>query len=583
MNSAVRKGFCLGWRPPTTLKPWEWAAENVKISNSERSSSFDPSQTPWWQTPMECAADSETREVVIIAPTGSGKSTLAEALIPYVVSEDPGPMLYASQTDSDAKFWAETRLQPAIKSCKSVAELWPKDRHASRKLEIIFPHMPLILCGANLSSFQEKSVRWLYGDEVWEWAEGLIREFLARHHDRWNRKVYLVSQGGTKGGEFDQEWQKTTMEDFAWRCDCGHEQVYNFESLRFDMVTREDGGIDEQATADTARMECSCCRKSYADTPQNRRRLCGSNLGNGNGGYVAANKQALRGYRGFHVDSLAVWWIPWANEVLGWLEANRMLKAGIVDKLRQWKQKRRAQFWSDDMADAATPIARSSDFCVEDHKDGKMIDGERERFMTIDAGGNHFWVSIVAWKGAGKARLLYEGYAPSDGKDEKALKDLQDRYQVKPGHVLLDIGFDPDRMLDLCAKHGWLGIRGDGQRYDFEHALTNGTKVKKLWSRVHRQPSKSNGIARWFFIATNPIKDIAHRLLTGQAGELELPADLSKAFEQHMKSERREIMKHAKTGQEYSIWVTRHRQNHLWDTLVYNVAAALVFEMFETE
>ena len=83
MNSAVRKGFCLGWRPPTTLKPWEWAAENVKISNSERSSSFDPSQTPWWQTPMECAADSETREVVILAPTGSGKSTLAEALIPY--------------------------------------------------------------------------------------------------------------------------------------------------------------------------------------------------------------------------------------------------------------------------------------------------------------------------------------------------------------------------------------------------------------------------------------------------------------------------------------------------------------------
>jgi MoxR-like ATPase len=77
-KNPVIEGACLGWRPPTKLTPWEWAAANVKIQNSERSGKFDPEQTPWWKGPMECAADFETRNIVVLAPTGSGKSTMVE-------------------------------------------------------------------------------------------------------------------------------------------------------------------------------------------------------------------------------------------------------------------------------------------------------------------------------------------------------------------------------------------------------------------------------------------------------------------------------------------------------------------------
>jgi phage terminase large subunit GpA-like protein len=582
MNPAVTKGFCLGWRPPTTLRPWEWAAENVSIANSERSSKFDPSQTPWWQGPLECAADCETINVIVVAPTGSGKSTMAEALIPYVVSEDSGPFFYATQTDSNAKFWAETRLQHAIRSVKSIADLWPKDRHKSRKMEIIFPHMPLILSGANMSSFQEISVRWLYGDEVWEWDEGLIREFLARHHDRWNRKVYLVSQGGYKTSEFHQEWLKTTRMEYSWRCDCGHEQAYSWKSLRFDMIEREDGTIDEQATADSARMECENCRKAYDDTPANRRRLACSNIGNGAGGYIRPHADALRGYQGFHVDALAVWWVPWASEVIGWLEAKRMLKAGVVDKLRQWIQKRRAEFWDDSMSDELQPISRS-DFTKSEHESAERFEWEKERFLTVDVGGNHFWHMVCAWGEGGKARIISEGYVPSDGKDEAALVEIQKRYGIKPGCVIVDVGFENDRIFDLIVKHGWFGVKGDGQRADYEHVLRSGSKVRRLYSRTQRSKAKSGGLAPWFWLATNPVKDIAHRLITGQGGELEVPGDVSKAFESHMKSERREIIRNAKTGQESAIWVTRNRQNHLWDCLVYQCGAALVFGLFVSD
>ena len=588
MSDAFRAGI----RPPSKLTPWQWAADNVRIANSERSPKFDPEQTPWWKAPLECAADYTTRQVVILAPTGSGKSTMAEALIPYVVSENPGPLLYASQTDSDARFWAETRLKPALKSCPSLAPLWPKDRHASRKLEIIFPHMPLILCGANLSSFQEKSVRWLYGDEVWAWDAGLVREFQARHHNRWNRKVYLVSQGGT-GGSVDEhgawdggdelwrEWMKTPRAEFSWRCQCGEAQPYDWDSLKFDTIHRDGGGIDEQASASTARMRCRSCAVEYPDDVQTRRMLATSNMDNGALGYISTHPQAHHGTAGFHVDSLAIWWIAWSQEVLEFIEAQRLAKVGITDKLRQWIQKRRARFWTEDMADSQVSVTRSADFGKMDHEDGKPIAGEVRRFATVDVGGDHYWMTIAAWRQGGTMRVLWEGYVPGDHGDETELKRIIDGYKVPPAQAFIDIGYEQDRILDLCVKHGWTGIKGDGNHRFFTHANVNGKPVEKLFSKIRRARSKSGGIAKFMFVASNPVKDVLSRMVT--SGEsIELPADLSKAFENHMKCERRTVERHPKTGEEKSIWLRPgSKPNHLWDCMVYQVGAALAFRVFD--
>ena len=577
---AVLAGVSAGLRPPTDLKPWEWASINVKISNSERSSKFDPEQTPWWKAPMEKAGDYETREIVVLAPTGSGKSTMAEALIPYVVSEDPGPMLYASQTDEDAKFWAETRLKPAMKSCRQLDGLWPEDRHASRKLEIIFPHMPIVLGGANLSNFQEKSVRWLYGDEVWAWKQGLLREFLARHHNRWNRKVFLVSQGGVADGEFHLEWKKTDQAEFSWKCECGDAQPFSFEWVKFDTITREDGSIDDQASAETARLRCRGCAKEHRDDVQTRRMLASSNMDNGGLGYISTNPIGLRDCRGFHVDSLAIWWIPWAQEVLEFLEASRLAKQGVTDKLRQWRQKRRAQFWSDDMADSEILITRNG-FTKMDHEDGKPIEGEVRRFATIDAGGDHFWMTIAGWRQGGVCRVLWEGYVPSDGRDEADLSGIVSRYNVQASHAFIDIGYEQDRILDLCVKYGWTGIKGEGNKRFFVHKGANGKPVEKLYSPIKRARAKSGGVARFIFLASNPIKDVLARMM--QAGDqIEIPADVSKPFENHMKCERRTVEKHPKTGEEKSVWIRPgSKANHLWDTMCYQVGAALAFRVFD--
>ncbi len=586
------QGARLGLRPPSDMTPWQWAAQNVRIANSERSTKYDPDQTPWWKAPMEAAADYQTREIVVVAPTGSGKSTMVEALIPYIVSEDPGPLLYASQTDADAKFWAESRLKPAMLSCQSLKSLWPKDRHSSRKMEIMFPHMPLVICGANMSNFQEKSIRWLFGDEVWEWDPGLLREFQARHHNRWNRKVILVSQGSIAGSidengacvggdEFWHEWRKSDMAIFSWRCfECQDAQPFDWKGLKFDTIENSSGGIDEQASSRTARMVCRTCAKEYADRPDIRRALSNSNMDNGAGGYIATNHQPIESIKGFRIDSLAVWWVPWADEVLGYLEARRQLKAGVTLKMQQFTQKRRAEFWSENLQTSQMSISRSANFSKADHENGEPIEGELTRFATIDAGGDHYWMVICAWKAGGACRVLWEGYVPSDGGDEAKLLQICDAYKVQRRQTFIDIGYEQDRILDLCVKHGWTGIKGSGNHRSFPHPIAGGKTVEKLYSTLRRAKAKSGGLAHFILIASNEVKDILARIVATE-GRIEYPADLSKPFESHMKCEVRQVEKHPKTGHEKVFWIRpNNRANHLWDAMCYQVAGALIFGVF---
>jgi hypothetical protein len=232
------------------------------------------------------------------------------------------------------------------------------------------------------------------------------------------------------------------------------------------------------------------------------------------------------------------------------------------------------------MSDSQIAVTRG-DFTKLDHEDGLPIDGEARRFATVDAGGDHYWMTIAAWKQGGTMRVLYEGYIPSDGGDEVELKRLCDQYHVPPPQTFIDIGYEQDRILDLCVTHGWTGIKGDGIKRFFLHPRPKGKPIEKLYSPIKRARAKSGGIARFIFLASNEVKDILARMLAN-GEQIELPADVSKPFENHMKCERRTVEKHAKTGEEKAIWIRPgNKPNHLWDCMCYQVAAALAFRVFD--
>ena len=570
----MSEAFRLGIRPPSLLSPPDWASENVKLQGSERSAKFDISQTPWQRAPMECGGDSHTRQIVMLAPTGSGKSTMAEGFIPWVVSEDPGAFLYASQTDSASKFWVETRLEPALRSCRNIDKLWPSDRHKTRTRDIIFPHMPFTSGGANATNFNEKSMRYLYGDEAWKWNKGLMGLFLKRHHDRWNRKVFIVSQAGWHEDDLDAEWKKTDMAKWSFKCPkCKEFTAYDRSVLAYDVIKDESGSeIDTQATADTARVTCGSCGEQFKDTPKSRRDLTNT------GKYISTSDNALTGHRGFRMHRLAIWWIPWSNYVLKLLEAKRKLDLGDVTSYMQMCQADDCTAWKDDMGVEKNDM-KVSYSPMKERDPKEKIEDETVRFFSMDKGGDHFWGSIRAWSAGKASELLWEGFIPATD-DEVRIKDLQAKFGVKDQHVFMDIGFEWSKTVELCGKNGWWGIRGNGQVRSYQHKIKGGGVEERLYSTIKYATGEDGTRARYIEIATDPIKDVLWRLMNGSGLDWSIPPDVSKTYRKHMAAEVRKEGPKGKSKQIVGYWEQTSRQNHLFDCEVYNTAGALIFGIF---
>lgn len=546
-------------RPPTNLSVSDWCMKNVKVIGSERAPFYDVNQYPWWRMPLDAMGDSKVKKVIVVAPTGSGKSTAVEALHNYIAAENPGRSLYACQSNDKAKIFVETRLKPSLMACKALDGLWPEDRHASRKLDIIFPHMAMSFGGANMSNFQEASCRYLFGDEAWRWDHGLIKEFFARHHDRWNRKGYLISQGGKKQSEFYTETQKGDEYHFHFACpNCDTLQPYCDSQIEVDEIN-VDGELDYLATKQTARMKCAACEHQIEDTTRNRRDLCDSAQ------YVMTRKGTEQGTVYATFNRLAVWWVSWGEMWERKTRAMAALKSGVIEPYKQFVQKDRAEFWDEERIEERAEI--TSGGYTKEEINADKLEGEACRFITCDRGKDHFWHVAQVGTHDGKIHVLSEGYLH----EESDIRAIQNKLGIADNCVYVDSSWNFDESLDICERNGWIGIRGD-QRESFPHKTQSGKIIQKTYSRYNYKTCRNGKTARYFFVSTKVYKDMMQRLRG--IGRIITPDDVTAAYRAHMESEIRVEAVNAKTGEISTYWKQIKKANHLLDCQYYGVAVA---------
>ena len=545
-------------RPPTSLSVSEWCMKNVKVMGSERAPFFDVNQFPWWRFPLDAMGNPEIKKVIVVAPTGAGKSTAIEALHSYIVAEDPGRSLYACQSNDKAKIFVETRLNPSLKACKALDGLWAEDRHASRKHDIIFPHMAMSFGGANMSNFQEVSCRYLFGDETWTWTEGLIKEFFARHHDRWNRKGYLISQGGKKQSEFFKECQKGDEYHLHFACpQCDILQPFTDAGIVVDLTKNEHGEIDYLATKQTARVKCANCEHEISDTSRNRRSLSNASQ------YILTRKGTEEGTIYCTFNRMAIWWVEWGDMWERRTRALEALKRGVYDPYRQYKQKDMAEFWDDEYIQEKVDIIGGG--YEKSEMTSEKLPNEISRFITCDRGQDHYWHIAQAGTSDGKLHVLSEGYLH----DERNIRDVQATLGVPNNCVYVDSSWNFDESLDICERNGWIGIRGD-QRDFFPHKDRDGNPIQKTYSKYNFKKCRNGKIAKYFFVSTRIYKDMMQRLR--QHLQIVTPDDVSTAYKSHMESEIKVDSVNAKTGEVTHYWKQIKKQNHLLDCQYYGVA-----------
>lgn len=540
----------------------EFAEKYVKFPHSDRAPMFKASLAPWLVEPLKELTDNANDFVVCRASVGSSKTTMFETALPYILAQDPGPTMVITQTDDDTRDWVDTRLTNVLKSCAPVAELWPRERGRIRKETMIFPHMPIFFGGASLSNLQSKSIRWCLGDEVWRWPPGMLDEFKGRRHDRWNARMFLVSQGGEEGDDFSTAFADTDQRVRHWQCtDCGQRHPYSLYDLKWDdfWIDDEEGGeMDYKRIAESARMQCPnpSCEKVYRDLPRVRYQL------SLHAKYIAKNPNALKGMVGFWWNVLSVYWVPWGNLVIEWLKAMRAKSNGNDVPMWTFRQKRLGEdkTFTDDVQ---RPELAGSDYSLQELVPGELSEHYRFRYLTVDKQLNHYWVVIREWSPGGDSRLLFVGRVESD--DD--IRELQLRYKIPDKFVGIDAQYETTEVYKLCARYGWLALHGSGQA-DFAHYEGKKRRrrmVKRFTSKLSRVSVGAQKFAFRMHWSNERIKDVLFAFRIGRAGDWRLPFDLPQFYFKQIDSEvkKRTINKNTKQIEER--WIRVYKHNHIWD------------------
>lgn len=587
IDKILSKGFYDVWKLPERIPPWKWCEENIKnIPYSPIPGNFKSANSPWVRDVMEAMTNPDIRTVSIIAPVQSSKTLGAELCLCYIIANFPGPCLWLSQTDADAKDEAESRLHKLFEECPEVKKLFPADRHKKKTQTVFFSNgMTLWVLGAHAkSNLQSRSIRWLIGDETWQWPSGHMQQAEARVTAfGWLGKCIFLSQGGEENDDTHRKFETTDQREWQFKCPkCGKFQPFKWGNIEWDKDYRDGNGqIDFEKVRSSVRLVCEYCKHAIEDSDANRRML------NAEGKFVAQNPNAAKTKVGFHWNSLAS--MSWGELAEMYLRAKESSKRGDIEDLKNFYQKRLALAWGDLEEDFTLDIEPSGYRMGDDWEQEAAVGAKnaiippphenpnriRLRFLTVDVQMDHFFAVIRSWSATASSRLVFCGKLQT----WEDIELLQEKYRIFPNLVFVDAGYSTFEVYRNCAKNKWTALMGDGRK-DFPHKV--GGKITQRFYSTARHPLVSDKKCRMHYWSNLGVKDTLARLRSNQDPESgatwEIPSDVPEEYVKMLDSEQR-----VKKGKSREWRQIGKRPNHYWDCEAMQVCAAYMMKLFKCE
>jgi phage terminase large subunit GpA-like protein len=269
------------WEPSRRPNALEWAQDNVTLDKrfTPRPGRYDADYTPYLRQLHLWFSDPKIRQLTFVKSAQVGGTTWLANCLMWAISEDPGPILYVTSTNENAKSWSERELHPRLRSCHALKPLLPDNDDDFRKTEMHFATCTLKLVGAcsegNLAS---RPIRYLFADEVDKWPDDSSLEApaleLAMARLNFYRKISkacLASTPTVEAGAIWQQFLAGSQHRFHVTCpDCGHAQALRFERLRWPEHHRDLAGEWDLAGVerDTA-YHCEACEAAWPQALQN--------------------------------------------------------------------------------------------------------------------------------------------------------------------------------------------------------------------------------------------------------------------------------------------------------------------------
>ena len=427
----------------------QWAEEHFELSPEYSARTGRLQLYRFQREPLDCFTDPYVREIVIMSATQMLKTLTMQVCIAYVIARDPGPILCAQPTETDAETFSKERLAPMIRDMECLrARVAPEKRtsKANTTLHKVFDGGSLSLIGAQTSgNFARRSIRYFFADERDKWPKnvgkegdgyslGVKRQATFRSRAK---RVQTCSPTIEGDSQIAAAYADSDQRKFYVPCPgCDHFQVLQWERVVW----------DSGDPAGTAHYKCEECERQWTDVER----------------WAACERGEWRADRPF--AGIAGFWIselysPWKK--LGELAVDFLSKKDDPALLQTFVNTSLAETWKEKGEAPAFEVLMSR---KEDYRLGEVPDGVLVLTAGVDVQKTWLQGHVWGW-GRGRQRWIVDRFIlDGDPYHEDTWERLTQRLNASYRHpsgidlaivrLAVDSGFATQEVYRWAKPHG---------------------------------------------------------------------------------------------------------------------------------
>ena len=510
---------------------------------------------------MDRFTDPLIEKIVLCFGAQIGKTETELNMIGYALDQTASPVMMVYPTDAIAKFASDKRVQPMIKSVKSINDKFDEN---SKLLELDFNNGNyMVLVGANSpSSLSSRSIKYLFFDEIDKYPAFAGKEAdpikLATERTKTfvDKKIVMVSTPTVESGNIWQAFMSANeRRQYYVPCPhCGVSQVLKFKQIKWP----EEHNDNADMIRDTAYYECEHCGERIYDKHKMEM------LRRGEWRAVNESQSKVRSVS-YHLSSIYSPWVTF-GDVAYEFKNSKGTPATLMNFINSWL----AEPWKS----SKTKSTQNMEFTQSNYPCGVVPDKAVLLIASVDVQLDHFWWEVRAYAPGVKSYLIDYGQASTWEDLEEIIINREypseygeARQVMKAG---IDSGFRTDEVYQFCSRFPEVCIPLKGS--------SNHTTMAAPYTMTSLEKGVVGGL-KLYVLNTDYWKDfIFARMIrpADEVGTIHLYKECPQEYSDHLRSEEKQEIRNVKTGAVTVQWkpLTSHPDNHLLDTCTYNAAVA---------
>lgn len=547
-------------------------------------------------------------QINLVSARQTFKSGFTDVLLPYIIVNDPGPILRVHQSIERAGDFAQSRIIPLLQNCSATKPFLESFRKSVKKEGIFLPHMAIKIAGPSENYQHGYSVRFLFVDELHldSYERGSFNRFLLTTTAFvGRRKTVVTSTPGKTGDQLSEQIARGHVFKWAWQCPkCKRHQPWFWNKQRqdkegnpidgpgdgitWDKVKNKDGTYNYEATGATARLECCHCRhvikEQILPNGDYAPEYAAARSALVNGKYVCVKDDGDPAVKTYMWPAFVNPQITFKSAVIRYLQAKVKYRfTNNDDDLITFQQQVLGEEFDRKRAKVMSKIL------VEQYDANKEWPEEAYRLMAVDyqrINSKKYFV-IRAFDAKGNSRQIAYGHVNAWDEIER----IQKENNVLPQCTLIDCGYqqtENEVYIESVKRGGevefqqgstrwkehvgWLCLKGDGKA-NWKH--TDGV-TRYFTEEISVDTSPGLPLARLYMWSNYSIKNILAKLRDGQGAVKWATNKVDNDYISQMHSEMMKDVEDPKTGLVVQRWKKIHDDNHYWDCEAMILVGALM-------